>query len=141
MISYVLALIIAFFLAGATPQITRVWRAGQNDEFRFEYEHRPEFWPWGSALWRASYRAMLPYVGLTAAMAVFLALPESGAFERVRTAVVWIAVGMIALMLSIALFNRPRFLVPPRLRSKPGELTRAFRSLRGDERAPSDGSR
>ena len=87
----------------------------------------PMWWPFGPASWRGLARA---YPALGAALilmfasgvAAELATPESAAFDAAM------GVGLVALLGAtllyglITLLNRPRFLVPPPLRSEPGWL-------------------
>lgn len=106
------------------PGLVRVWRGGEAGRHQYDPFAAPAAWPWGEHLWRGAYRAMLVYEAFLIAIAlrlICLAVPslESSA---VAPALSW---GVIALFLSICVitaFNRPRFVVPQRLRDEPGEL-------------------
>lgn len=103
----------------------------------------PGLWPFGGPLWRAGIR-LIPVGG----PAIFVALPvavlqKSQADGLVADAALgmfgFLAVVALLLLISIILFNSPKRLVAPHLRSQPGLLEERFgkdtgtRSRTGDE--------
>lgn len=108
-------------LAGATIRIRRGETPRLSDE--------PTGWPWGSIAWHACVRCLpsILVAGITVLVvtAVGASFPEraDGPFARpVAVAVPLLATLALSflLVLCVALFNRPRFLVSRDLRQEPG---------------------
>lgn len=133
-----LAFLGAFGLVWATP---RYWR---GEAYLPSQERAPAFWPLNLVLWKGAVRSMpiSPAYGLL--ISVIFGIPAAiGYHEPVTTA--WRVYGIVALscfavgttlMISIVLFNRPKGLVPPNMRSQPGAIrewreTRAARKRTG----------
>jgi hypothetical protein len=88
----------------------RDWKAGPDDE-RFAIR---SYWPWGTLTWQASRRLTGPFTAIAACLAGNALAPR---FEDLYYGAFLAAV---VLVLTIALFNRPRYLVPPALRDQVG---------------------
>jgi hypothetical protein len=123
------ALFLGAAIAGAGRNL-RFWR-GQTRESRMI--RPPVWWKWSPGVWRANVRSSTVMsvggVGMMASASLVLAVreldwpgppDELAWFEALEavTALVWI--GVPALAISVALFNRPRLVVPPHLRDQPG---------------------
>jgi hypothetical protein len=95
---------------------------------------RPQsWWPYGDAVWRAWIRAMP--LGWLAACTLVLALvtaplvPSGDAYPLGFARPLWytapvllVFLGSLLLMLTVALFNTPKWPVPPHLRAQRGAL-------------------
>ena len=108
----------------ALCRLPRVWR-GDMDRM----SPVPPGWPWSPIAWRAVIRsgpaAILGGITMVVGLPVLLIAPEraEGGFARPLVVVVPFLVLFalsVLLMLSVALFNRPAFLVAPHLREAPG---------------------
>ncbi|MFG3582280.1 hypothetical protein [Micromonospora chersina] len=143
-------LIPALFLApiclGALWQLPKIWRMKADIQ-------RPAatttWWPFSEAL-RESFLRGLPVgilgcTALTASIAL-TAVSEAthGSTSRVAAAVAWNAflvfVALMLVDLSVTLFNRPKFVVPPATRDEPGAIALWWRSRkhRSPRRSRSD---
>jgi hypothetical protein len=99
------------------------------------------WWVWGEALWRA-YVRVLPVGSAVFAVLMVALVPaiygiggDAGLVISVAVAVLDLA-AWVVLMATIALFNRPRSLVPPHLRQQPGAVAEwrdAWRRRRAGE--------
>lgn len=115
-------------MAAAIYNLPRVWR-GELDTERFAV-----FWPWArysAAIQRGFVRAVpaaiIVVVVASAAIPLAWLVPEEpqGPFARpywVMLPYLAAFIGSLALMGSVVFFNRPKFLVPPYLRDRPGAL-------------------
>ena len=86
----------------------------------------PPAWPWGDAMWRSAYRSLVVLGIASLLMSILVAVPNDaqGIFEAIEEASAWGILGCVAVFAFVALWNKPRILVPPRLRDEPGELQR-----------------
>jgi hypothetical protein len=118
------------------PLCVRGVRAMWRGPVRLFAEPFP-WWVWGAPLWRAYVRGMVA-VGTTfvvdlLAVMVLIWAPDADAVlvAAVSVLVLSLAVGFL-LMLTVALFNRPRAVVPPYLRDQPGALAEWFGGRHAD---------
>ena len=112
---------LAYIYVRAVP---RLWdgRAGASED-----ELPPSGWPLGAPSWRGGMRAVVAALPFSFLLILFgwafnRTRPDSTAFDVLGTlgaASVFLLIGLVA---SITLINRPRFLVPPHLRSQRGVL-------------------
>jgi hypothetical protein len=92
------------------------------------FDRPPAIWPYGDALWRGWVRA-LPSgaAGFTPGTTLGLYLLWGPDDLHAAAAVVFLGLAgaalSFALMVTVALFNWPRFVVPPHLREQPGAVT------------------
>ena len=121
-ITYVVACVGVLFFIGRLP---RIWR-GDLDRYQV-----PTTWLWDPIIWRALIRAgpaALPgAITMIVGLPVLLSVPEQpqGGFARplvVAIPFLVLFVLSVLLMVCVALFNRPRFIVAPHLRQAPGAL-------------------
>jgi len=110
-----------FIYVRAAP---RLWdgRAGAAED-----EPPPGGWPLGAASWRGGMRATLVTLPCSALLILFgwafnRTSPDSTAYDVLGTLGAASVLLLIGLTASITLVNRPRFLVPPHLRSQRGVL-------------------
>lgn len=89
----------------------------------------PRAWVWGGALWKGFVRALpiagpqiVLFFGPALPVELELVVPGSSAWEWQGR--LWIlAMGIVLISeLGIVLFNRPKFLIPPRFRNQPGAI-------------------
>jgi hypothetical protein len=96
-----------FFVLGGWVTVFKMWREGED---HWSYQKLP--WFQSDRAWRAYRRATLPgalfLTSITLAYSVPSAVPYAGIGFLLAT----------PLIFSTALFNRPKFLVPPRLRAE-----------------------
>lgn len=90
--------------------------------------------------------AAVPLVSATVAVIVqtmedHFRLERSGFWDGVVITAFWSMLAGFILMFSILLFMRPRFLVPPHLRGKPGWVLGAWRDHREKRRLRSEAKR
>jgi hypothetical protein len=122
--------IFVLVIAGATLRLPRIWR----HEAPY-FDRVPGWWIWGDALWRGWVRALPTGVGLgwylilgyVLLISVIPQTPEKGRFGMIIPA--WFGLPFLFLfglgfgvMAAIALFNRPKVLVPPHPRDEPGAV-------------------
>lgn len=105
----------------------------------------PGWWPLGGALWRGTVRSCAVWVSMGSLAALLLVMAEVGGWRGRPTAIESLTGALVTtlsvailvllgLMATVVLFNRPRFVVPPHLRSEPSALaqwataTRRWRS-------------
>jgi hypothetical protein len=108
----ILKLAVAIIAALALIGVLRKWNAPPNDpSYRV-----PSWWVWGESWWRG-YRAT---IGIGAAAVAVIA----AATLLPSLLLVWFAavVALFTLMLTLFLFNWPKYLVPPALREGRGIL-------------------
>jgi hypothetical protein len=120
-------------LLGATYSLRFVWRADPSREV-------PSWWLWGGPSYRGFARA-IP-LGVVSSWPFLLAAfwglglitsmsASSTVSLLVLAALVIVGVG---LMLSVALFNRPKSFVPPKLREQPGAWHEISAARRAQQR-------
>ena len=111
-------------IAGAA---VRIWR-GEVPRLRDE----PGGWPWGQIAWRAYVRCvpslLLPGTTILVVLPVLESVPEraDGSFDRPVLVVVPVLAAFalsVLVVLCVAVFNRPKFLVARELRHEPGAAT------------------
>jgi hypothetical protein len=104
------------------PTVRRLWtRKRRHDP--------PRGWPWGAALWRGYTRNLLvsaiavPLLLVTVVVGRFAPKHSSSALFWVAACLAVItAIVLLVLMPGVILFARPKFLIPPLLRSQPGAV-------------------
>ena len=90
------------------------------------------WWPYGAALLRGWQRALAVGVGAfafgvaAAVCGILNASYGSNAVERLIGVLAIVMVTLVLLMLVVMLFNRPKFMVPPRFRDQRGALSEWF---------------
>jgi hypothetical protein len=105
-----------------------------------------DWWMWGDALWRGYVRGLTLGGGVFAVLLPLLVVMmyglggTVGLVIAVAAAIVDLAAGC-ALLVTIALVNRPRALVPPYLRHQPGAVAEWRDAWRQRHRADATGSR
>lgn len=123
-----LVLLVALFGVGCLVTVPRYWR---GDTGYLRRERPPGVWPFGVSSWKGFVRASPAFTGMMLVASIAFLIPAIFLGPRVSTS--WRIYGLltlaflvlvIAVTLSITLFNRPRFLVPPPWRDEPGALTR-----------------
>jgi len=82
------------------------------------------FWPFGKAMWRGNIRAYPLEIVTTAVLAVVYVLGHADGHigSPLLTASLVTLFAMLAGVFAIALFNHPKWLVPPYLRDQPGAM-------------------
>ena len=104
------------------PQVRRLWR---HQSSIFDRPHA--YWVGGEVTWRA-YRRVVPVI-FAMALPILITVVvlfvheddhESTGFRTASTVLIGLTVLYCALVSQIALFNRPRLLVPPHLRRENG---------------------
>ncbi|HEX7743838.1 MAG TPA: hypothetical protein VF462_01060 [Micromonosporaceae bacterium] len=127
-------LVLALISLSALFLLPKIWRTEADVQ---RPEATEKWWPFGEAL-RESFVRGLP-VGILAANALtvtgVLVLVEestSGGTSQAAAEAAWIAflvfVGLILVDLSVTLFNRPKFVVPPAARDELGAIALWWRS-------------
>lgn len=121
---YALSLSLVVLFALALRQLPELWREGL---WVWDYDRPEEWWGLGLPLWRGIIRMAIPgFVAVLPFIAVALvwtAFPEGSTMYYVLG-----YVGCAGLLLlayiegGIVLFNRPRALVPPPYRDRPGAV-------------------
>ncbi len=101
-------------------QLPKVWR---NKKTLFSPTPSP-FWPFGKAMWRGNIRAYPLGIVTLAVLAVVYILghADSNIGSPFLTASLLTLYVMLAGIFAIALFNHPKWLVPPHLRDQPGAM-------------------
>lgn len=121
---FAVSVAIGLYLAIFLPKVTRMmWRG----EHKWMCEPMPSWWLWGGPLWHGVVRAAvlqgpaaLAVIG-TLVLGVFVG--ESSPLAPLAYALLGFAsVIMFLLVPPVVLLARPRFLIPPPLRSQPGAL-------------------
>src|SRR3954453_18390597 len=121
-----MVLTVVFFgllAAGYAYAVGRVWR-GHSE---LDGAPPPAWWPFSPPLWRGVARAF-PVQGACAlvliggGIAADLAGRDSSGYDVGMAVGLVGLLGIVLLALPIALYNRPRFLVPPHQRDEPGAL-------------------
>jgi hypothetical protein len=115
--------VFALAIAGGVIVHVRLWRAPATDR-SFEV---PAGWPWGAAMFDVWRRSVVPL--LLGGVAVGAAAVAPGAWLWVVVVTMFGVV--MPLLFSIALFNRPKWLVPPAARQQLGLVTLARRRWNG----------
>lgn len=122
--------------AGGAWAALRVWRNAAPT-----MHHRSPIWPGGEIAWRAFVRqcpvgCATLIAGLLAYLfGVLIPAPQSGWPQALMTAFGLAALVLVAFSVSIALFNRPRLLVPPHLRGERGWIADHLAGLRARDDA------
>jgi hypothetical protein len=124
-------MVLIFAIAGVTHNIAD-WR---GESYSSRQIIPPEWWPYSPGLWRANVRAttVLAVGAVPAMVASLLTIsvweldwpaPAGQLWWAMPVALLAVAlwVTVVGLALSVALVNRPSFVVPPHLRSQPGML-------------------
>ena len=108
------------FLGGIYVAVApKVWRG----ESGLDGNRPPEWWFLGPATWRGVARAYIATVPFALVVVAGAMLAELGGHEDAGMALAVAAIAAGAIVhAGIVLFNRPRALVPPRLRGEPGAL-------------------
>jgi hypothetical protein len=100
--------------------VAKVWLG----ESELDSSKPPDIWPFGLPLWRGLSRAFV-IQGLCVLLLIGGGV-ASDAVGKDSAAFDWLmGIGLLGLFLlafPITLFNRPKFLVPPRQRDEPGAL-------------------
>lgn len=117
----------------ATLQLPRIWR-GTTPALHTV----PGWWLWGRQLWFGMRRLGPLAVALGWFVMALFWFPAIGKSPDALTdqelmvgiAAIGVLFAIGALMLSIVLFNRPAFIVPPKWRAEPGALREWFRPER-----------
>lgn len=115
-------------------QVPKIWRMKADIQ---RPEATKKWWPFSEALREGFLRGLpvgiLAGTALTASMAL-TAVEEAtrGSTSRVAAEAAWIAflvfVALLLIDLSVTLFNRPKFVVPPATRDEPGAIALWWRS-------------
>jgi len=115
-VQWVALLIFAVAILGGAIIHGSRWNASPDDPVYSV----PDGWPWKEGTWYLWRRTLVPLVLSGVAIGAGAVAPERWV---VGVAVVFFGVAL-PLFVSIALFNRPRLLVPPGLRDRPGLIAR-----------------
>jgi hypothetical protein len=117
---------IAFLVLAPPLCVLFVWmlpKAWRNER-GLHTDTAPPSWPWGLAFWRALCRVWVPLAG-----SIVIVIPPALVTEFVTEGPIFVICnvlfGMVAVLWfavvpSVMLFNRPRFLVAPHHRALPG---------------------
>ena len=109
-------------------QLPKIWRSEADIQ---RAEATEKWWPFGEAVRYGFIRGMpvgiLAGTALTVSMALVLVEEStSGGTSQAAAQAAWIAflvfVGLILVDLSVTLFNRPKFVVPPAARDERGAI-------------------
>jgi hypothetical protein len=125
-VNRLLAIVVALMALSSLRGVRRYWNVHEDDP-RYRMA---SYWPWGEDSWNAFTRSFLlgPY-GLAC-----LALALGVSTLRTYAGLAFFATILPAI--TIALFNRPKLLVPPGLRAQKGMLaSRAERRKTGERKA------
>lgn len=123
---WAVALGVAFLGVASVVSVPRYWK---GDTGYLRREHPPSIWPFGVAAWKGFVRASPAFLTMMLVAAIAFLIPALFLGTRVSTP--WRVYGLlvlaylalvVAVTVSITLFNRPRFLVPPPWRDEPGAL-------------------
>jgi hypothetical protein len=95
------------------------------DGLSADLDHAPDWWPFDLPSWRALVR--IAPVGAAegivwGAWFIVNGLPDSGGVDAAETVLQVLILAATALLVSVALLNRPGVLVLPRMRGLPGAL-------------------
>jgi hypothetical protein len=110
-------LLIAFWVGTALLIFStiKLWRV-DGDHRSYQ---RPPWWLWGNRLWKGYRRTLLPASLVAVCFAIGLTVSGMlGIYFALAGLVVF-----FPLMVTVALFNRPAFLVPPASRDESGLLS------------------
>jgi hypothetical protein len=125
--AWIVVLMCAAALVAWAMNIGKVWNERRADS---RFAEPPDTWLYGRALWRGTYR-LIPLLGPIFLLGLVLFVLErsdaNGPFaDALYTALGPLALVMFVLLFSIVLFNSPKRLVAPHLRSEPGVLKEWF---------------
>jgi hypothetical protein len=121
-------LLLPVLVAAGAIKLPKMWRGQLEDDYE---RNISVWWPYGDRSRRAFLRIMpvsllavgLLSVGLNLVLFAGVLPGDWGKqAEAIGDAVIVLAVVALGLMLSIVLFNRPKFLVAPHHRKEPGLL-------------------
>lgn len=120
-------------IVGAWFTVFRIWR-------RHEDVSSGVTWATGEASAKGLNAFMLPGTIMVTILWLFAVVYVPGASQDrgpawlggVATGLASLAVGFTLLAFWVWLFMRPKFLIPPHLRSQPGWLTAVWQARRGD---------
>jgi len=112
-------------LGGLAWYLPGIWRHTNR-----RLDGQPDFWPYGELAWRGFARCIVP-VWVVAVLGygfiVFVVLAGRAAVpDWFAQAFVICAVAILLITVSVFLFNWPKLVVPPSLRSGPGVLEGLF---------------
>lgn len=128
LLEWIAFVVLAALLALAVPAAGGHWT---GEEPLWEGGDAPPTWIWGDALWRGWSRSCLAFFAGLALCVVGTPLFFVLDAGRPRTVVGFVAVGGLVggmlLVATISLLNRPKTLVPRRLRGEPGALVELLR--------------
>jgi hypothetical protein len=114
---------VVFIAAGTAVYVLlfRGWGRMWRGQFELADVHAvPSFWVWGAPLWRAWVRSwFVASSGCLLAVLRLVGMITDAAVAYVL-ACLMLTAGWLFLSLSVVMFNRPRFVIPPHLRSEPG---------------------
>jgi hypothetical protein len=119
----VLVLAVAGVAVLGAVGLIRGWRSALNSH----YYRVPSLWPWGDAAWYAFRRTDVVGEMYVICVAVALAFPSHVDYWGFALLLLLVA------GLSVFLFSRPRWLIPPPLRDQPAFVS----ALRSRSRGPS----
>ncbi len=130
--------ILAVFLIIAVAQLPKYWRGELVD---LHHEGTKRWWPFGEAVRRGFIRGL--HIGVAAIVALLAGIAgtvvsQNAASSTLRDvgseAADWcflLFAALIVLDVSVTLFNRPKFVVPPHARNEPGALRHLFGRRQG----------
>src|SRR5579862_437234 len=134
-VSWAVVVLLALFVPFIPVFVRPVWRGTHP------YLHRgvpPGWWVFGARAWRGFRRSLivlpLVYVAMLAAVVAGGLTPRHSSLAWITTALAFLFLVGGALMVWLALFARPRALVPPALRSERGPVA-DWRARRSSARA------
>ena len=110
------------FVGASIPLIAIFWPRMWRGEAPYSHiDHVPSNWLWGASGWHAAIRTwLLASAGAPILGAAGLAMSFGNDLWLAILFSSWVI--WFVLLLSVVLFNRPTFPVPPYLRSRPGMI-------------------
>jgi MFS family permease len=122
---YIITAGYVLFIVRAAPML---WTGRFRDA---RLDPPPTYWPWGGMLWRAWVRAW--FIAGVGSGSLVLLLPAI-VLDSVPDWYVYVSLAAFVLAaivaMSVVLFNRPRFVIPPHLRDEPGLVAEMIAAAR-----------
>jgi hypothetical protein len=120
---WVAIVFVALLLPLGPPTLRRLWRRPRRHD-------PPRGWPWGAPLWRGYTRSLL-VCWIAAPLMLTAVVVGRFAPKDSTSPLFWLAVvltvaaafALLVLLPGVYLFARPKFLIPPLLRSQPGAVS------------------
>lgn len=132
-LQWIALILMGVLFVGASSQLRNLWRGTTRGLREPELS---QWWPFGSILGSAFVRTMHLAVLLGGGI-VFLVFSDilqdhfpGEAWRVSRVTVAFMILVLASLWVSVAAFNRPRWVVPPYLRDQPGALSALWQRLK-----------